>query len=308
MIELLLLSGTALTAVAAAGGGISLVLFPPLPRDLGGVPDLDATARPVRIPVHRDGALDAWVIEGTRPAAIALFHGFGRTHHRAWRYASFLRLLGVHLVAVDFRSARRRGRRPTTLGHHEVRDAEAVLEWMLRSPALANCTIGFFGESLGAAVALQVAADRPEVSAVVADGAFASSGLALEDSCERWARLPRQPSASILRSLGRACTGIDPGTLSPVESMPKLAGRPVLLIHGGRDNRIAEAQVRALWRAAGETHPLWIVPEAGHNEAWRLRRSEYERRVSEFFETHLLGGALEASAAEVRRADEPPRA
>jgi fermentation-respiration switch protein FrsA (DUF1100 family) len=70
--------------------------------------------------------------------------------------------------------------------------------------------------------------------------------------------------------------------------MGLLIGRPVLFIHGGRDNRIAEAQVQALWRAGGAQHPMWIVPEAGHNEAWRLRRSEYEMRGSGFIETHLL--------------------
>jgi len=285
---LLMLGGTVL---AAAGGGLSLILFPPLPRDLGGAPDLDRHARRVRIPIPGDGTIDAWVLPGTVPVAIALFHGFGRTHSRAWRYAAFLRKLGVHIVAVDFRSARFWGRKPTTLGHHELQDAEAVLDWMLRAPELEGCKIGFFGESLGAAVALQVAAHRPEVAAVVADGAFASSGLALEDSCERWARLPRQPSAAILRQVGRSMTGFDPGLLAPVESMGRLVDRPVLFIHGGRDNRIAESQVQALWRAGGERHPLWIVPEAGHNEAWRKRRDEYEQRVSEFVETHLLHDA-----------------
>jgi pimeloyl-ACP methyl ester carboxylesterase len=223
MLAWFLLSGT---AVAAVGGSLSLILFPPLPRDLGGAVDLDAEAEPLRIPVPGDGHLDAWYLRGHRPAVVVLLHGFGRTHHRAWRYAAFLRQLGVHVLTFDFRSARGRGRKPTTLGHHERLDAQAVLDWVLREPRLAGCRIGVHGESLGAAIALQLAAARPEVAAVVADGAFATSARALEDSCERWARMPRQPSASILRAVGYACTGHDPGATEPLRDAPRLATAP----------------------------------------------------------------------------------
>src|SRR5262245_49121026 len=127
MLGWMLLSGTA----AAAVGSVALVLYPPLPKDLGGAADLDTEAERVRIPIPDDHGLDAWYLPGTRPAAVAIFHGLGRTHHRAWRYAAFLRRLGLHVLTVDFRSSRGRGRRPTTLGHHESEDVEAVLDWML---------------------------------------------------------------------------------------------------------------------------------------------------------------------------------
>jgi pimeloyl-ACP methyl ester carboxylesterase len=280
--------------LAAALGASVVALFPPLPRDLGGAPDLDAEAERVRIPVPGDGELNAWVIPGSRLAVIVLFHGFGRTHHRAWRYAGFLRHLGAHLVTVDFRSSRTWGRRPTTLGLHELEDAATVLDWVVRSPRFAGCSIGIHGESLGAAVALDLAARRPEVAAVVADAAFASASKAIEDSCERWARVPREPSATILRTLGRVVTGYDPGTFAPVEALSALANRPVFFIHGTRDDRVGTEQAWALWRAAGAKDRLWIVAGAGHNEAWRYERSEYERCVSAFFARGLLGDAAPA--------------
>src|SRR3989442_13473186 len=190
---------------------------------------------------------------------MVLFHGFGRTHHRAWRYAAFLRRLGVHIVAFDFRSSRVWGRKPTTLGIHEREDAVAVLDWVLRSSRFAGFRIGLHGESLGASVALDLAARRREVAAVVADAAFATAWQALEDSCQRWARMPRQPSATILRSLVRATTGQDLGAFAPVDSLHGLADRPVFFIHGTRDDRIGPDQARALWRAAGAKDPLVIV-------------------------------------------------
>jgi uncharacterized protein len=282
----MLIAGVVVAAVVA---GAFAVLFPPLPRDLGGAANLDAEAERAAIPLAKDGALDAWLLAGTRPAVIVLFHGFGRTHHRAWRYAAFLRRLGVHLVTFDFRSARARGRRPTTLGVHEREDAAAVLDWVLGQPRFAGCRVAFHAESLGAAVALDLAARRPEVACVVADAAFANAWQALEDACELWARMPRQPSADILRSLGRAATGYDPGAFSPVEVAHGLADRPVFFIHGTRDDRIGTGQARELWRAAGAKDPLWIVSGAGHNEAWRHERARYERAVTAFFARALFG-------------------
>ena len=43
------------------------------------------------------------------------------------------------------------------------------------------------------------------------------------------------------------------------------------------------------WAAAGGKDPLWIIPEAGHNEGWKLHRALYEARVRAFFDRHLLG-------------------
>jgi len=286
MLGLILVSGA---VVSAMGGALAIALYPPLPRDLGGAPDLDGAAERVTIPVAGDTGLDAWVLPGTRRAVIVLFHGFGRTHHRAWRYAAFLRRLGVHLVTFDFRSSRGYGRKPTTLGAHEVRDAAAVLDWVLDSPRFAGCRVALHGESLGAAVALDLAARRPEVVAVVADGAFATAGQALEDACTRWAGVPARPSTRLLRSLGRAATGHDPGAFAPLDVAHRLADRPVFFIHGTDDDRIGEAQARALWAAAGAKDPLWIVQGAGHNEAWRLRRADYEALVSAFLARAMFG-------------------
>lgn len=288
MIAMLVLS-TSAAAALAVGGAAALALYPLLPSDLGGAPNLDRRARRVRVPLAGGDALDGWHLEGTRDSVVVVFHGYGRTHHRAWRYAAFLERQGHHVVTVDFRSSRWRDRRPTTLGHFEMDDARATLEWVRREPSLARLRIGLLGESLGGAVALTLAAEAEEVRAVVADCAFASGRRALEESCERWARLPAQPSATVLRSLALAVTGKDPWALDPAGAAARLCDRPLFLIHGERDNRLSPAQAHDLWRAAGAKDPLWIVPGVGHNEAWLFHRDLYEERVNAFFARHLLG-------------------
>ncbi len=287
-----LAGGAAVAALALAGIAAAvalwLLLFPRLPRDLGGAPDLDRVARRVRIPLDGDDALDGWLLPPRERALVLVLHGYGREHTRAWRYAAFLHAAGFGVLTVDFRSSRRSRRLPTTLGHHEVVDAQAALDWVRARPELAEHAIGMLGESLGGAVALLVAAENPEVRAVVADGAFAHATLALEDSSQRWARLPRR-SAHLARALSRVVTGRDMGEVDVEAAAARLADRPLFLIHAMRDNRFSTENVHRLWWAAGSKDPLWLIPGAGHNEGWLRHRAEYERHVLAFFERHLLG-------------------
>jgi fermentation-respiration switch protein FrsA (DUF1100 family) len=294
----ILLSTTALAAVAAAGSAL-LALYPIVPSDLGGAPNLDRCARRVRIPVDHGDALDVWHLAGWRNAVVLVFHGYGRDHHRAWRYGAFLHRIGFHVVAVDFRSSRFLNRKPTTLGHYELADAEAVLRFVRHDAAFAGFSIGVFGESLGGTIALMLGGGHREVQAVTVDCAFATGRQALEDACERWAHVPRWPSAVLLRSLARSVTGCDPADVDALAAACRLADRPVFFIHGMRDNRLAPEQARQLWRMAGGKDPLWMIAGAGHNEGWKRQQALYEERVGAFFARHLLGEGPGLPAGEI---------
>jgi fermentation-respiration switch protein FrsA (DUF1100 family) len=294
----ILLSTSAMAAVVA-GGSALMALYPFVPSDLGGAPNLDRRSRRVWIPVGERDGVDGWHLAGERDAVVVIFHGYGRNHRRVWRYGSFLHRLGLHVLLVDFRSSRFLGRKPTTLGHFEIEDAEATLAWLRTRPEFAGFRIGVFGESLGGTIALLVSGSNPDVAAVVADCAFADGKQALEDACERWAHLPRWPSAQLLRSLARTLTGCDPAEMDAVAAARSLSERPVFFIHGMSDNRLSPDQSRQLWRAAGSKDPLWLIPRAGHNEGWKRERQLYEERVSSFFARHLLAEGAGLPAGEI---------
>ncbi len=266
-----------------------LVLYPVLPADLGGAENLDARAHHVRVPLPDGDGLDGWHLPGGGRGALLLLHGFGRTHRRMWRYGEFLNRAGYDVLAVDFRSSRRRARKPTTLGHHELPEAQAALEWLRALPSLAGQPVGLLGESLGGSVALLLAARNPAVAAVVVDGAFSNAGKALEDSCERWAGLPGAPTAALLRWIGRRLTGHDPGSVDVLAAAAALVERPVMLIHSSEDDRLSPSHATALWHAAGGQGPLWLIHGAGHNEGWRLQRGLYEELVLAFLGRPMRG-------------------
>ena len=271
------------------GGSTWVAFYPPVPVDLAGAEDLDARAQHIRIPLEGGDALDGWYLPPHNGAVILLLHGYGRDHTRAWRYGGFLSRAGYGLLAFDFRSSRAVARVPTTLGHYELADARAALAWLRARRHARPVRIGVFGESLGGSVALLLGAENPDVSALVVDCAFANGRQALEDACERWAHLPRWPSALLLRAMGRVVTGYDPGELDAVAAASALRDRPVLFIHSLKDDRLSPEHPRELWLAAGGKDPLWIISDAGHNQGWVIHRRLYEARVLAFVDHHLRG-------------------
>lgn len=293
----------ALVVAGAAAASARLALFPFLPRDLGGAPNLDGRARRHRIAVAEGDVIDAWHLEGTRDTTVLVLHGYGRDHHRAWRYGDFLNRAGYGILTFDFRSSRAAdtGRRlPTTLGHHELPDARAVVRWIESRSEFSGHTLAVLGESLGGSIALMLAAETPRIAAVVVDCPFSSGLHALEDSSERWARVPRWPAAPIARAVGRTFTGHDPGIPDAIAAARRLGDRPIYFIHCLKDTRMAPRQTMSLWEAAGAKDPVWRLDDAGHNEAWTRHRAEYERRVTGFFDEHLAasrGGEKPADRA-----------
>jgi fermentation-respiration switch protein FrsA (DUF1100 family) len=286
MKRVLILGVSALLLFGA--GSVWLFFYPALPADLGGATNLDRTAEKVSIPTADGDTIDGWYLRGTEPAVVLLLHGHGREHRRMWRYGGFLHKAGYGVLAIDFRSARTRDRKPTTLGHYETIDAQAALDWLRKRSELEGHVIGIFGESLGGSVALVTAAKNPDVLAIVDDCGFASGHEAIEDGFRRVAHLPAWPGTPLLRSTARAVTGVDPGALEVRPAAAALKDRGLLFISCDHDGRISPEQTRALWRAAGERHRLWMVSEAGHNEGWKHNRAAYEDTVTSFFAEHLL--------------------
>jgi fermentation-respiration switch protein FrsA (DUF1100 family) len=283
----IILAAATFLPLALAFAATWMVLFPMLPMDLGGAENLDRKAERVRIAVPDGDSINGWYLPGNGTGTVLLLHGFGRTHSRMWRYGNFLHRAGYGILAIDFRSGRTLNRKPTTLGHYELIDAQAALDWLRARPDGHAGRIGVLGESLGASVAMMLAAGNPDVSAVVEDCGFATGKLALEESCERWAHIPRWPAAQVLRWVGRGVTGYDPGACDVVSAASALATRPVLFIQGMQDDRFSTEQVNELWRAAGSKDPLWLIAGAGHNEGWIVQRALYEQRVLTFFDSHL---------------------
>lgn len=275
-----------------AAGSTWLALYPTVVADTAGIEEWSRESRTVELPVNARERVRIVVEPGRGRAVIVALHGYARDERRLRRHARYLVRDGYAVIAVRFRSSAGWGRRPTTLGAHEAADVRTVLDWAARQPQWAGRPRVLFGESLGGSVALAVAAERPDVAAVIADDAFARADWAIEDRLRLESRLPVWPLAPIARAVGRRLTGHDPGLLDVRPALAVLADRPVLLIHSGLEDHLGSRHARALDDAAGASTEGWTLPGARHAGSWELDRESYERRVRTFLSVSLTGAPL----------------
>src|SRR5690606_32428358 len=118
-----------------------------------------------------------------------------------------------------------------------------------------------FGHSLGGAIAIAAAAERPAVRAIAAESTFPSYRAAARCTAPALGFL-----VPLLVSAGH----------DPIDALRRGRPRPLLVIHGS-DDRITPLQLaHELFAAAPEPKRLCIVEGAGHLTPWVLENDAFE--------------------------------
>jgi pimeloyl-ACP methyl ester carboxylesterase len=223
------------------------------------VVDPALTAKYGRLTLHGDGVvLEGWKLpaRGTSRGTIVYLHGVADNRGSSLGAARFTER-GFDVVAYDSRAHGNSGGDACTYGFYEKRDLRRVLDMVDRVP------IVVMGSSLGAAVALQAAAEDERIRGVVAAESFSDlKTIATE-------RAPRFLTQSAIRKafvIAETEGHFVVDEVSPVRAAP-LIKVPVLLLHGALDRETPSAHSQRIFDALGGPRKLSIVDGAGHNQA-----------------------------------------
>jgi uncharacterized protein len=191
---------------------------------------------------------------------------------------------GNNVLIFDWRSRGSSEGTFHTLAHHETRDLEGAIAYA--GQRVPQARLGVIGYSMGAAVAILVAARTPAVQAVVADSPFTSiADLVRYGSARR--RIPGWAVTPLADMLTAARYGYRFGDVRPINHIAAIAPRPLLLVHGTNDSVIPVSHAHQLFEAAGEPKELWLHPDLEHCGAYFHDRATYIARVAQFFEQHV---------------------
>lgn len=174
------------------------------------------------------------------------------------------------VVTFSFRGHGASGGR-STVGDREVLDLAAAVAWARGFGHARVVTVGF---SMGGSVVLRHAAlyaddDVAGTDAVVSVSSPPAGTTGARHpcaGCTGWSC----PAGRLVGRYGLR-TRIhhrdwDPVPLSPVEAVPRIAPRPLLVVHGDRDGYFPLDHPRMLAEAAGDHGELWLEPGMGHAE------------------------------------------
>ena len=224
--------------------------------------------------VAEDGiTLHGWFlpVEGSRFTVLVCHGNAGNISHRLDRAMLMHAKLKTDVFLFDYRGYGLSQGAPDEEGTY--RDARAAHRYLSTARGVAPGNLIIFGESLGAAVALQLALEVP-ARALVLEAPFTS----ISDMAG--SVLPFLPVGRLLRTR--------------YDNLAKIGGlrMPLLVLHGDRDTTVPFAQGRRLFEAAPEPKQFFPIPGAGHNDTYFIGGDPYWEAWSEF-----LGGLAAATGS-----------
>jgi uncharacterized protein len=278
----------------AAGLLVQLAVRPPRRS-------LDTRAAEVlRVPVENvdiaaaDGAdLKAWYAQPPHPngAGVILLHGVADNREGVVGFAEMFLAHGYAVLLPDARAHGESGGAIPTYGVLERDDVRRWAAWLHgRAP---GCEY-FFGESMGAAIAIQASAVTPSVCAIAVESAFSTFRGIADDRIAQITHLglwfPHTlgaPARELALLWVEAADHVDLADASPLAAIRE-SRVPTLLIAGTADDNIPMRHSQALYRAGASHAALWIVAGAEHTGAVSVDPAEFERRVTGWFAGHTI--------------------
>ena len=223
-------------------------------RELAGTPaDFGLPYRDVWFEAEDGVRLHGWLIPGARPMTLLWCHGnAGNISHRLDNIREIHHRLGIGVFIFDYRGYGRSDGSPTEAGLYH--DARAARDALVRSLSVPSPQIVYFGRSLGAAVALDLALAHPPL------------GVILES-----------PFLSVRAMANRTVPGSGFLFKTRFDSLEKI-GRlrvPLLVLHGDSDEVVPHEHGRRLWEAASEPKAFYTIPGARHNDTYLVGGSRY---------------------------------
>ena len=213
--------------------------------------------------------LHGWLVPAPDARITLLwFHGnAGNISHRVSNIRYLHHRLGTHVFIFDYRGyGRSQGGLSDLSEAATYRDADAALAYLRGRRDLADTKLVYFGQSLGAAIAVDIARRQPP------------AGLVLETPFTRvqdMARIvaPYWPFPGLLQT--------------KYDSLRKIRETrvPLLVLHGDRDEWVPYEQARRLFESANEPKTFYTIPGAHHNDTYVVGGEPYFEAWGRFLRT-----------------------
>ncbi len=223
--------------------------------------------------------LHAWFLpgRGAAQASVLFLHGNAENISTHFHSVAWMPAEGFNVLALDYRGYGESHGTPSVAGAQL--DIDAAMRTLLARPDVDPKRVVLLGQSLGGAFAIYYGAHgryRTNLSAIVAESAFSDyRAITREKLAGFFLTWPFQwlPWLTV------------DDDYSPVAAVGSISPIPLLLIHGDRDVVVPPHHSRKLFERAGDPKDIWIVPGAGHIQAFRddavrRRLTEYLLRLS----------------------------
>jgi pimeloyl-ACP methyl ester carboxylesterase len=213
-----------------------------------------------RVELNGDGVLlKGWWFhgDGRKRGTIVYLHGVGDNRGSSLGIAGHFVPKGFDVIAYDSRAHGESQGEACTYGYYERKDLSRVLDRVEVRP------IVLLGSSLGAAVALQTAAEDHRVGAVIAVAAFSDLRTVANERAPFFAS---KGNINEALAIAERAARFRVDEVSPVAAARRIEA-PTLIIHGDHDDETPCAHSLRIFAALHEPKRLILVPNRGHRDS-----------------------------------------
>lgn len=201
--------------------------------------------------------LNAWHIPAEGKYTILFCHGNGGNISHRLSKINIFNQLGLNVFIFDYRGYGKSQGAPSEAGLYQ--DAQAAYKYL--TDELKHKKIIAYGESLGSAVAIDMATKK-DIAAVIIEGGFASA-----------------------QEMGKILYPFVPGFIYSIkfDSINKISqlDKPVLFFHAVNDEMIPIGQARALFEKT-KSEKYFIELSGSHNDAALVEEEKFKKGLNDF--------------------------
>jgi len=226
--------------------------------------DINLDYEDVRIKTSDGLILQGWFIPSNSESDITWlwFHGNGGNNgHRISELALAHHRTGVNIFIFDYRGYGESEGKPSEKGTYL--DSRAAMEYLSSRPDVDKDRIVFMGNSLGAALSVELALTQPPMAMILVSP-FAS----VRDMAKL--TLPFPPVGWMVRN-----------HYDNVARIRQL-NVPLLVLHGDEDDLVPISQGRKLYEAANQPKRFQTLDGAGHNNTYEVNPDQFWGTINEF--------------------------
>ncbi|WP_462411680.1 alpha/beta hydrolase [Neobacillus sp. Marseille-QA0830] len=223
----------------------------------------------------------------TNGKAVILAHGYRGSGEQMQGITKYYYDLGYDILKPDARGHGMSEGDYIGYGWHERKDYVGWVNFLIKDKQ--EDQIFLHGFSMGAATVLMTSGEKlpKEVKGIIEDSGYTTVMAELSHQLKYLYHLPAFPIMNVTSAITKVRAGYSFKEASALESVKKNK-LPLFIIHGDKDDLVPTEMAKEIYETAtAKDKELWIVPGAGHTEAYTIAEEEYQQRLRTFLDHSL---------------------
>ncbi len=193
---------------------------------------------------------------------------------------------GYDCVTIDLRAHGQSEGKYCTFGYKEKYDISALVDIIYNDPGLSH-QIGIWGQSLGAAIAMQSMSIDKRIKVGIIESTFSDFRSVVYDYASKTLGFRSPLLFDYLIWCAEKVGEFKADEIVPSESAKSIT-QPILMVHGQLDKRINIKYGLKNFKNLSSLNKEFItIPQGNHLNIWQVGGNEYLKKVMEFIDSNL---------------------